>query len=139
MLRVCSASSYSQSGVSGHVLNVFIMKLKPGAKSSNGCNDAKYRMRVLPVDVGGITVMTGSKSGDRLVRHIGTLKRRLDAINQLRVDRARAMGLHSSRSTVYCRHCCISPLMPGYDGNVPSICLYTPDETQRHYLNRLEL
>lgn len=33
------------------------------------------------------------------------------------------------------------PLMPGYlDGNVPKgICLYTPDETQRHYLNELEL
>nr|MDQ6119752.1 hypothetical protein [Klebsiella pneumoniae subsp. pneumoniae] len=33
------------------------------------------------------------------------------------------------------------PLMPGYlDGNVPrGICLYTPDETQRHYLEELEL
>ncbi|MGU0043082.1 hypothetical protein ACVXHA_09445 [Escherichia coli] len=33
------------------------------------------------------------------------------------------------------------PLMPGYlDGKCPKgICLYTPDETQRHYLNELEL
>ncbi|MFP1592584.1 hypothetical protein ACLB1M_30140 [Escherichia coli] len=31
------------------------------------------------------------------------------------------------------------PLMPGYlDGNVAKgICLYTPDETQRRYLNEL--
>lgn len=76
--------------------------------------------------------------------YIETLKQRLDAINQLRVDRAlAAMGpafqqVYSLLPTLLHYH---HPLMPGYlDGNVPSgICFYTPDETQRHYLNELEL
>ncbi len=76
--------------------------------------------------------------------YIETLKQRLDAINQLRVDRAlAAMGpafqqVYSLLPTLLHYH---HPLMPGYlDGNVPKgICLYTPDETQRHYLNELEL
>ncbi len=76
--------------------------------------------------------------------YIETLKQRLDAINQLRVDRALvAMGpafqqVYSLLPTLLHYH---HPLMPGYlDGNVPKgICLYTPDETQRHYLNELEL
>ncbi|GHK55244.1 adenylate cyclase [Klebsiella pneumoniae] len=76
--------------------------------------------------------------------YIETLKQRLDAINQLRVDRAlAAMGpafqqVYSLLPTLLHYH---HPLMPGYlDGNVPrGICLYTPDETQRHYLEELEL
>ncbi|ECE7581718.1 class I adenylate cyclase [Salmonella enterica subsp. enterica] len=76
--------------------------------------------------------------------YIETLKQRLDAINQLRVDRSlAAMGpafqqVYSLLPTLLHYH---HPLMPGYlDGNVPSgICFYTPDETQRHYLNELEL
>lgn len=76
--------------------------------------------------------------------YIETLKQRLDAINQLRVDRAlAAMGpafqqVYSLLPTLLHYH---HPLMPGYlDGNVPKgICLYTPDETQRHYLNEFEL
>lgn len=76
--------------------------------------------------------------------YIETLKQRLDAINQLRVDRAlAAMGpafqqVYSLLPTLLHYH---HPLMPGYlDGNVPrGICLYTPDETQRHYLDELEL
>lgn len=79
-----------------------------------------------------------------LYLYIETLKQRLDAINQLRVDRAlAAMGpafqqVYSLLPTLLHYH---HPLMPGYlDGNVPKgICLYTPDETQRHYLNELEL
>ncbi|SUH18813.1 Adenylate cyclase [Salmonella enterica subsp. enterica] len=79
-----------------------------------------------------------------LYLYIETLKQRLDAINQLRVDRAlAAMGpafqqVYSLLPTLLHYH---HPLMPGYlDGNVPSgICFYTPDETQRHYLNELEL
>ncbi len=79
-----------------------------------------------------------------LYLYIETLKQRLDAINQLRVDRAlAAMGpafqqVYSLLPTLLHYH---NPLMPGYlDGNVPKgICLYTPDETQRHYLNELEL
>ncbi|MBE8219605.1 adenylate cyclase, partial [Leptospira borgpetersenii serovar Ballum] len=75
--------------------------------------------------------------------YIETLKQRLDAINQLRVDRAlAAMGpafqqVYSLLPTLLHYH---HPLMPGYlEGNVPyGICLYTPDETQRHYLNELE-
>ena len=76
--------------------------------------------------------------------YIETLKQRLDAINQLRVDRAlAAMGpafqqVYSLLPTLLHYH---HPLMPGYlDGNAPKgICLHTPDETQRHYLNELEL
>lgn len=76
--------------------------------------------------------------------YIETLKQRLDAINQLRVDRAlAAMGpafrqVYSLLPTLLHYH---HFLIPGYlDGNVPSgICLYTPDETQRYYLNELEL
>ena len=76
--------------------------------------------------------------------YIETLKQRLDAINQLRVDRAlAAMGpafqqVYSLLPTLLHYH---HPLMPGYlDGNVPKgICLFTPDETQQHYLKELEL
>ncbi|GAL60081.1 adenylate cyclase, partial [Pseudescherichia vulneris NBRC 102420] len=76
--------------------------------------------------------------------YIETLKQRLDAINQLRVDRAlAAMGpafqqVYSLLPTLLHYH---HPLMPGYlEGSVPrGICLYTPDENQLHYLNELEL
>jgi adenylate cyclase class 1 len=64
-----------------------------------------------------------------LYLYIETLKQRLDAINQLRVDRAlAAMGpafqqVYSLLPTLLHYH---HPLMPGYlDGNVPKgICLY---------------
>ncbi len=75
--------------------------------------------------------------------YIETLKQRLDAINQLRVDRALAamkpafQRVYSLLPTLLHHH---QPLMPGYlNGNVPhGICLYTPDETQQDYLNDLE-
>ena len=75
--------------------------------------------------------------------YIETLKQRLDAINQLRVDRALAamkpafQRVYSLLPTLLHHH---HPLMPGYlNGNVPhGICLYTPDETQQDYLNDLE-
>ncbi|HAV2277529.1 TPA: class I adenylate cyclase [Serratia marcescens] len=75
--------------------------------------------------------------------YIETLKQRLDAINQLRVDRALAamkpafQRVYSLLPTLLHHH---HPLMPGYlNGNVPhGICLYTPDETQQEYLNDLE-
>ncbi|MFC0226057.1 class I adenylate cyclase [Serratia aquatilis] len=75
--------------------------------------------------------------------YIETLKQRLDAINQLRVDRALAamkpafQRVYSLLPTLLHHH---HPLMPGYlNGNVPhGICLYTPDETQTDYLNDLE-
>ena len=61
-------------------------------------------------DAGGITVMTVANQAIRLVLHIETRKQRLDAINQLRVDRAlAAMGLHSNRSTVYADIVALSP------------------------------
>ncbi|MEA1062645.1 class I adenylate cyclase [Erwinia sp. HR93] len=67
--------------------------------------------------------------------YIETLKQRLDAINQLRVDRAlAAMGpafqqVYSLLPGLLHYH---HPLMPGYlEGNVPAgICLFTPDENQ---------
>ncbi|TQI78224.1 adenylate cyclase [Serratia fonticola] len=75
--------------------------------------------------------------------YIETLKQRLDAINQLRVDRALAamkpafQRVYNLLPTLLHHH---HPLMPGYlNGNVPhGICFYTPDETQQDYLNDLE-
>ncbi|CAI0904774.1 adenylate cyclase [Serratia entomophila] len=75
--------------------------------------------------------------------YIETLKQRLDAINQLRVDRALAamkpafQRVYSLLPTLLHHH---HPLMPGYlNGNVPhGVCLYTPDEIQQDYLNDLE-
>ncbi|MEY4921301.1 MAG: hypothetical protein RLY17_18 [Pseudomonadota bacterium] len=75
--------------------------------------------------------------------YIETLKQRLDAINQLRVDRALAvMGpafqkVYSLLPTLlHCHH----PLMPGYlDGNIPyGVCFFTPNETQQKYLAEVE-
>lgn len=75
--------------------------------------------------------------------YIETLKQRLDAINQLRVDRALAAMKHAVQRvysllpTLLHHH---HPLMPGYlNGNVPhGVCLYTPDETQQDYLKDTE-
>ena len=75
--------------------------------------------------------------------YIETLKQRLDAINQLRIDRALAamkpafQRVYSLLPTLLHHH---HPLMPVYlNGNVPhGVCLYTPDETQQDYLNDLE-
>ncbi|ARJ42082.1 adenylate cyclase [Pantoea alhagi] len=75
--------------------------------------------------------------------YIETLKQRLDAINQLRVDRAlAAMGpafqqVYGLLPTLLHHH---HPLMPGYlEGNVPyGISFYTSDESQLHYLREIE-
>ncbi|MFZ1871778.1 MAG: class I adenylate cyclase [Chania sp.] len=75
--------------------------------------------------------------------YIETLKQRLDAINQLRVDRALAamkpafQRVYSLLPTLLHHH---HPLMPGYlTGNVPhGVCLYAPDETQKDYIDDLE-
>ncbi|HBQ79784.1 MAG TPA: adenylate cyclase, partial [Erwinia persicina] len=71
--------------------------------------------------------------------YIETLKQRLDAINQLRVDRAlAAMGpafqqVYSLLPTLLHYH---HPQMPGYlEGSVPhGISFFTPDENQRQLL-----
>lgn len=71
---------------------------------------------------------------DVLYFYIETLKQRLDAINQLRVDRAlAAMGrdfqyLYNLVPALLHFH---HPMLPGYlDDNVPhGICFYTPKET----------
>ncbi|WP_413531087.1 class I adenylate cyclase [Rahnella inusitata] len=75
--------------------------------------------------------------------YIETLKQRLDAINQLRVDRAlAAMGPAFQQVytllPVFLHH--HHPLIPGYlEGKVPhGICLFTPDESQKTYLTDLE-
>ncbi|GAB2949404.1 class I adenylate cyclase [Hafnia psychrotolerans] len=75
--------------------------------------------------------------------YIETLKQRLDAINQLRVDRAlAAMGpafqqVYSLLPVLLHHH---HPLMPGYlDGKVPhGVCIFTPDDIQTTYLTDLE-
>ncbi|UVK79218.1 MAG: adenylate cyclase [Sodalis sp. Ffu] len=74
--------------------------------------------------------------------YIETLKQRLDTINQLRVDRALAamepdfQHVYNLLPTLLHFH---HPMLPGYiEGNVPNgICLYTPDETQRTWLNEI--
>ena len=74
--------------------------------------------------------------------YIETLKQRLDAINQLRVDRAlAAMGpafqhVYSLLPTLLHYH---HPLMPGYlEGNVPhGISFFTPEEKQMQLLAEL--
>ncbi|PPS65006.1 hypothetical protein CRX72_01550 [Pantoea sp. BRM17] len=71
-----------------------------------------------------------------LYLYIETLKQRLDAINQLRVDRAlAAMGpafqhVYSLLPTLLHYH---HPLMPGYlEGNVPhGVCFFTPQQAWR--------
>ena len=75
--------------------------------------------------------------------YIETLKQRLDAINQLRVDRAlAAMGPAFQQVytllPVFLHH--HHPLIPGYlEGKVPhGICLFTPDDSQKNYLTDLE-
>ncbi|MFC3393502.1 class I adenylate cyclase [Brenneria rubrifaciens] len=76
--------------------------------------------------------------------YIETLKQRLDAINQLRVDRALGamkpafQRVYSLLPILLHHH---HPLMPGYlEGKVPhGICFYTPDEKQQHYLDNIEL
>ncbi|MDU6409708.1 MAG: class I adenylate cyclase [Yersiniaceae bacterium] len=75
--------------------------------------------------------------------YIETLKQRLDAINQLRVDRALAatgpvfQQVYSLLPILLHYH---HPLMPGYlEGSVPcGICLFTPDEKQSRYLADIE-
>ena len=75
--------------------------------------------------------------------YIETLKQRLDAINQLRVDRAlAAMGpafqqVYSLLPVLLHHH---HPLMPGYlEGKVPhGVCIFTPDDTQNDYLADLQ-
>jgi len=77
-----------------------------------------------------------------LYLYIETLKQRLDAINQLRIDRAlsamtpASQQVYSLLPTLLHSH---HPLMPGYiHGNVPyGICLYSPDEVQKQYIDEL--
>ncbi|MEH0834461.1 class I adenylate cyclase [Pectobacterium cacticida] len=76
--------------------------------------------------------------------YIETLKQRLDAINQLRVDRALGamkpafQQVYSLLPILLHHH---HPLMPGYlEGKVPhGICAYTPDEKQQQYLDSIAL
>jgi adenylate cyclase class 1 len=76
--------------------------------------------------------------------YIETLKQRLDAINQLRVDRALGamkpafQQVYSLLPILLHHH---HPLMPGYlEGKVPhGICTHTPDEKQQQYLDGIAL
>ncbi|NDL64410.1 class I adenylate cyclase [Acerihabitans arboris] len=75
--------------------------------------------------------------------YIETLKQRLDAINQLRVDRAlAAMGpafqqVYSLLPTLLHYH---HPMLPGYlEGNVPcGVCFYTSDDSQAAMIADIE-
>lgn len=85
---------------------------------------------------------TGTIRRNVLYLYIETLKQRLDAINQLRVDRAlAAMGpafqqVYSLLPTLLHYH---HPLMPGYlEGSVPhGVSFFTPDENQQQLLQDL--
>ncbi|WP_291968703.1 class I adenylate cyclase [Candidatus Symbiopectobacterium sp.] len=76
--------------------------------------------------------------------YIETLKQRLDAINQLRVDRA-LEAMKPAFQQVYrllpvlLHH--HHPLMPGYlEGKVPhGVCTFMPDENQQRYIDSIEL
>ena len=72
--------------------------------------------------------------------YIETLKRRMDAINQLRVERAlAAMGpaFHQVYSLLPVLLNYNHPMMPGYlDDGVPhGVCLFTPDEMQQQFID----
>ncbi|WP_075183415.1 class I adenylate cyclase [Pantoea sp. 1.19] len=74
--------------------------------------------------------------------YIETLKQRLDAINQLRVDRALAVMGPTAQQVYHLLPLFLHhhhPLMPGYlDGNVPhGISFFTSDDIQREYLASL--
>jgi len=78
-----------------------------------------------------------------LYLYIETLKQRLDAINQLRVDRAVAAQGPAFQQVysllpVFLHH--HHPLMPGYlEGKMPhGVCIFTPDDHQQSYLSDLE-
>ena len=85
---------------------------------------------------------TGTIRRNVLYLYIETLKQRLDAINQLRVDRAlAAMGpafqhVYSLLPTLLHYH---HPLMPGYlEGSVPhGVSFFAPDENQQQLLQQL--
>lgn len=74
--------------------------------------------------------------------YIETLKQRLDAINQLRVDRALA-GMRPAFQHIYSLLPALlhfhHPQMPGYlEGNVPhGVSFFTPEENQLHLLHEL--
>lgn len=75
--------------------------------------------------------------------YIETLKQRLDAINQLRLERATA-SMSETFSKVYnllpvlfhYHH----PMMPGFiEGNVPhGVCFFSPDTEQMKWLGQFE-
>ncbi|MGL4455716.1 MAG: class I adenylate cyclase, partial [Plesiomonas sp.] len=72
--------------------------------------------------------------------YIETLKRRMDAMNQLRVERAlAAMGpaFHQVYSLLPVLLNYNHPMMPGYlDDTVPcGVCLFTPDEMQQQFID----
>lgn len=73
--------------------------------------------------------------------YIETLKQRLDAINQLRLDRATASmdetfcKVYSLLPVLFHYH---HPMIPGYiEGNVPyGVCFFTPDNDQKLWLSQ---
>ncbi|MCT8342787.1 class I adenylate cyclase [Photorhabdus kleinii] len=75
--------------------------------------------------------------------YIETLKQRLDAINQLRLERA-STAMSAEFKQVYSLLPVLlhyhHPMMPGYiNGNVPyGVCFFVHDEAQKSYLNDLE-
>lgn len=89
-------------------------------------------------------LVTGIIRRNVLYLYIETLKQRLDAINQLRVERALAamrpafQQVYSLLPVLLHHH---HPQMPGYlEGKVPhGICLYTPDENQQRYFDDAQL
>lgn len=76
-----------------------------------------------------------------LYLYIETLKQRLDAINQLRLDRATASmdetfcKVYSLLPVLFHYH---HPMIPGYiEGNVPyGVCFFTPDNDQKLWLSQ---
>lgn len=74
--------------------------------------------------------------------YIETLKQRLDAINQLRIDRALTVMNNASRRVYHLLPALLHyhhPQLPGFsEDNTPyGICAYIPDHKQRSYLKTL--
>ena len=75
--------------------------------------------------------------------YIETLKQRLDAINQLRLERATA-SMSETFSQVYSLLPVLfhyhHPMMPGFiEGSVPhGVCFFSPDTEQMKWLGQFE-
>lgn len=88
-------------------------------------------------------LLSHSARRNHLYLYIETLKQRLDAINQLRLERATS-SMNEAFSKVYSLLPILfhyhHPMMPGFiEGNVPhGVCFFSPDAEQNKWLEQFE-